>query len=187
MIHSRRLPLDCDVPRLQADLDAVAPALWVPHFNTGYYDGDWSGVALRAQPGSHVPLYTDPTRTDFADTDAMARCSYVPELLAAVPGTVEAVRFLRLAAGSTITEHRDFGLSVEEGVARLHVPVRTNPDVEFLVGGQPVRMAEGECWYVNFDLPHALANRGTTDRVHLVIDLIVDDAVRAWFGLRPAA
>ena len=46
MIHSRRLPLACDVAGLQADLDAVAPSQWHAHFNTGYYDGDWSGVPL---------------------------------------------------------------------------------------------------------------------------------------------
>ena len=85
MIHSRHLPLDVDLAGLQADLDAVAPSEWHAHFNTGYYDGDWSGVPLRGQPGIHVPLYTDPTRTDFADTDAMQQCASVPGLLATIP------------------------------------------------------------------------------------------------------
>jgi hypothetical protein len=183
VIESRLLPLVVDLARLQADLDAVAPTQWHPHFNTGYYDGDWSGVPLRAQPGIHVPLYTDPTRSDFADTEAMARCRYVPDLLAALPGTLESVRFLRLAAGSTIREHNDPGLCIEEGVFRLHVPVRTNPDVEFRVGGRLLQMGEGECWYVNFDLPHALVNRGTADRVHLVVDGVADEATYEWFGL----
>jgi aspartyl/asparaginyl beta-hydroxylase (cupin superfamily) len=92
------------------------------------------------------------------------------------------VRFLRLAAGSVIREHRDPGLRFEEGVFRLHIPVRTNPEVEFRVGGELLQMAEGECWYVNFDLPHALVNRGGSDRVHLVVDGVVDDAVLDWFG-----
>jgi hypothetical protein len=180
VIHSRRLPLDCDVDRLHADLDAVEPAPWHPHFNSGYYSGDWSGIPLRAQPGIHVPLYTDPTRDDFTDTEAMGRCSYVPELLARIPGTLQAVRLLRLGSGSRIREHRDPGLCIEEDVFRLHIPVRTSPDVEFVVGGQSLRMAEGECWYVNFDLPHALVNKGA-DRIHLVIDGIADADVLAWF------
>jgi len=96
---------------------------------------------------------------------------------------LESVRFLRLAVGSVIHEHRDPGLRVEDGVFRLHIPVRTNPDVDFRVDGQQVTMAEGECWYMNFDLPHALANRGTSDRVHLVVDGVADDAVLDWFGL----
>jgi hypothetical protein len=181
VIHSRRLPLACDLDGLRADLDAVVPEHWHQHFNTGYYEGDWSGVPLRAQPGIHVALYSDPTRTDFSDTEAMGRCRYVPQLLASIPGELQSVRFLRLAAGSTILEHQDPGLCVEEGVFRLHIPVRTSPDVEFRVDGELVRMGEGECWYVNFDLRHSVANRGTGDRVHLVVDGVANDEVRGWF------
>jgi hypothetical protein len=40
-------------------------------------------------------------------------------------------------------------------------------------------MNEGECWYLNVNFPHKVANRGATDRVHLVIDCAVDDWLRA--------
>ncbi|MBS0589823.1 MAG: aspartyl/asparaginyl beta-hydroxylase domain-containing protein, partial [Proteobacteria bacterium] len=50
--------------------------------------------------------------------------------------------------------------------------------VEFVVGGEAVPLAEGECWYLNFDLPHRIVNRGVSDRVHLVIDA----RVNAWVG-----
>jgi hypothetical protein len=175
MISTLRLPIDCDLPRLQADLGRVAPAGWHPHFNTGYYEGDWSGIPLRGQPGIHVPLYTDPNRTDFADLAAMERCDYVPDLLARLQCPLESVRFLKLAAGASIREHRDFGLRFEEGVVRLHVPVHTHPDVAFELDGAAVTMAEGDCWYLNFDLPHRVANRSPYDRVHLVIDARVND------------
>lgn len=181
MISALRLPLACDLPRLQADLLSVAPAGWHPHFNTGYYEGDWSGIPLRGQPGIHVPLYTDPTRSDFADLAAMDRCEYVPALLAQLQCPVESVRFLKLAAGSGIREHRDFGLRFEEGVARLHVPVHTNPGVSFGLAGEIVTMGEGETWYLNFDLPHRVDNRGPDDRVHLVIDVRVNDWLTTLF------
>jgi hypothetical protein len=42
-------------------------------------------------------------------------------------------------------------------------------------------MREGECWYVNFNLAHAVENRGASDRVHLVIDGLVNDWVRTVF------
>jgi hypothetical protein len=171
MSTARRLAIDCDVAQLQADLAVVAPAGWHPHFNTGYYEGDWSGIPLRAQPGIHVALYTDPTREDFADLEVMRRCQAVPAILAQLPYVLESVRFLRLAAGASIHEHRDAGLCWEQGVARLHIPVHTNESVEFVSGGERLVMKEGECWYVNFDLPHHVHNRGATDRVHLVIDV----------------
>lgn len=85
---------------------------------------------------------------------------------------------LRLGPGSTIREHKDYNLSLDDGEIRLHIPVRTNHDVDFIVGGQRVVMTEGECWYHNFNLPHSVANRGATARVHLALDCVVDDWLR---------
>ena len=42
-------------------------------------------------------------------------------------------------------------------------------------------MKAGECWYINFDLPHRINNFGSTDRVHLVMDIVVNDAIRNMF------
>ena len=53
--------------------------------------------------------------------------------------------------------------------------------VEFAVEGKALPMGEGECWYINFNLPHRIHNRGTTDRVHLVIDCVLNDWLRAMF------
>ena len=181
-IQHLQLPLACDLEALRADLTAVAPGGWSPHFNTGYYSGDWSGIPLRGIPGTHMPLYADPNRSDFADTATMALCDYVPKFLAQLDCPIESVRFLRLAAGAQIHEHRDWGLCYEEGVARLHVPVHTNPDVDFRLDGQPLSLSAGECWYINFDLPHRITNHGANDRVHLVIDIRVNPWLQALFG-----
>ena len=37
---------------------------------------------------------------------------------------------------------------------------------------------EVECWYHNLNLPHWVAIRGATDRIHLVIDCVVNDKLR---------
>jgi hypothetical protein len=181
VIRHLRLPLACDLEALRSDLAAVAPAGWHPHFNQQYYSGDWSGIPLRGIPDSRVPLYADPTRSDFADTELMSRCRYVPQFLAELRCPVESVRFLKLAPGSVIREHRDFGLCFEEAAIRLHIPVHTHADVEFVLDGEPLTLAAGECWYVNFDLKHRLANRGQSDRVHLVVDARVNAWVESLF------
>ncbi len=170
-----RVPLACDLALLRADLAAVAPVGWHPHFNREYYSGDWSGIALRAQPHGRSPLYADPTRDDYADTDAMRLCRYVPRFLEQFECPIESVRFLKVAPGAIIREHRDFGLRFEDGGVRFHVPVYTDANVEFVLGGETLVLAEGECWYLNFDLPHTVKNRGERDRVHLVIDARVND------------
>lgn len=36
-------------------------------------------------------------------------------------------------------------------------------------------MKEGECWYVNTLLKHDVVNNGATDRIHLVVDLKLND------------
>lgn len=128
-----------------------------------------------------MQLYPDPTASEYADTEMLAPCSYVPEVLSAFKCETESARFLRLTAGSTIREHRDHKLGFEDGVVRVHIPVQTNPQVEFFLDGKPVEMKEGEAWYLNFNLKHSVANRSAEDRVHLVIDCILNDWLREFF------
>lgn len=173
-----KLAVHFDATRLQADLAGILQNEFIPHFNTAYYQGDWSAVPLRSVGGRANQIYPDPTSTDFRDTPLLERCPYVREVLAAFPCPQRTVRFLRLKAGSSIKEHKDYSLGYEDGEVRFHIPVLTNPDVEFVLNQVRVTMGEGECWYLDFNLPHRVANRGTTDRVHLVIDCVVNDWLR---------
>ncbi len=176
---SVRLPLVFDAARLQADLDGIFSTEFIPHFNQRYYEGDWSAVPLRSVGGRTDQIYPDPTATqDFADTPLLARCAYVGEVLASLQVKLQAVRFLRLKAGSVVKEHRDHNLSLEDGDVRLHIPVRTNAELEFVLDGKRVVMNPGEVWYHNFNLPHSVNNKGATDRIHLVVDCFVNDWLR---------
>jgi hypothetical protein len=53
--------------------------------------------------------------------------------------------------------------------------VFTNKDVEFILQEEQMHLQEGECWYMNFNLPHSLHNKSNNDRVHLVIDARVNE------------
>src|SRR6266540_817787 len=118
-----KLPLVFDAGRLRDDVARLLPEDWAPHFNQRQYEGEWSGVALRSTPGAHVPLYPDPTRTDFIDLAVLDRCPYIREVLTTFRCPLAFVRLLRLSAGSHIREHRDHCLSYEDGEVRLHIPV----------------------------------------------------------------
>ena len=173
-----RLPLRFDAAALRADIEAVPDAAWVPHFNTGVYEGDWSGIALRSVGGTES-IYPDPAATQpFADTHVMAASPNVRAALAVFQCPLQAVRWLRLAPGAVIKEHRDYKLGYDDGEVRLHVPVDTSDLVEFVLDGEPVTMSAGECWYLDLNRPHRAANRGASDRIHLVIDC----AVNAWLA-----
>jgi Aspartyl/Asparaginyl beta-hydroxylase len=181
MVNTLKFPFSFDAGLLRGDLERFTESDWTPHFNTQYYEGDWSGISLRMTKNAHVPLYSDPTVTVFVNTEMMSRCDYIPRVLSSLKCDIQAVRFLRLGPGDEILEHRDYGLNFENGAARIHVPVKTSPEVEFYLGGKPVPMNPGEAWYLNFDLNHSVKNSGSEERVHLVIDCLVNDWLASFF------
>jgi hypothetical protein len=85
---------------------------------------------------------------------------------------------LKLAAGASIKEHRDYNLSIADNELRLHVPIVTNSEVQFFLDAESVEMKEGECWYLDFTLPHWVKNNSSVDRIHLVIDCELNDWLR---------
>ena len=181
MISILKFPFEFDAPALKNDLCGFAPEDWTPHFNTQYYEGDWSGIALRAAKDANVQLYPDPTATVYENTEMLARCRYMPEVLSSFRCEIESARLLRLTVGSNIREHRDYKLGYEDGFVRIHVPVQTNREVEFYLDDQFLRMNEGEAWYLNFNLKHRVKNGGAEDRIHLVIDCVLNDWLRGFF------
>ena len=187
-----RLPLAFDASRLAADLAAVERAGWTEHFVKQNYDGDWSAIALRAPKGESHPvrmIYSDPSCTDFVDTPWLAAAPYMRDVLAAFACPLLSARLMRLAAGSVIKEHRDHDLAFEQGKVRIHIPVTTNDQVDFRLNGSPCVMPAGSAWYLRLSDPHSVANRGSSDRVHLVIDAAVDGWLGGLFeaALTPAA
>jgi quercetin dioxygenase-like cupin family protein len=181
MIPPVKLPLFFDPPRLHADLARIAPEDWVAHFNKSDYQGDWRVVPLRSVGGRAHHIYSDPTLkpTDFAPTPILGQCPYFQGLLAAFECPVSSARLMSLGAGSRIREHRDPTIDFEEDRARLHIPIVTSPAVEFYLAGECIVMNEGETWYLDFSEPHSVYNGGPADRIHLVLDCVVNDWLRS--------
>lgn len=161
-----RLPLRFDPQALRDALLALPADVWEPHFNRDYYQGDWSGVALRKPAGALLPLA--PGDGDGCDTpflDAFWRAQ-----LAHFRTSLRSVRLLRLGPGGSIREHRDDDLGIPDADLRLHVPIVTDAQVDFLLDGERVPMQPGECWFLDLCRPHRVENHGGADRVHLVLD-----------------
>jgi len=72
------------------------------------------------------------------------------------------------------------GRSQSVPTPNTHDPSRvvTNDAVDFRLNGERVVLEAGSCWYLRLSDPHSVANRGTEDRVHLVVDAEVND----WLG-----
>ena len=176
-----RLPLTFDPARLVGDLARMSAPDWIEHFVKQNFSGDWSVIPLRGTAGATHPvmmIYSDPTATAFADTPFLAASPYFREVLSAFKCPLQAVRLMRLTPGSVIKEHNDHELNVEQGYARIHIPVTTNADVEFYLNRSRVVLDAGSAWYLRLSDPHSVLNNGTTVRVHMVIDAVVDDWLR---------
>jgi hypothetical protein len=181
-----RLPFRFDPGKLRTDLAGVAADEWIPHLNRRRYDGRWCGAALRSIAGSATHLVPDAHGAEsFEDTALLRRSPYYQTVLATLRCPIMAARLLKFDAGSHVAEHVDHALDFEDGEVRLHMPVVTSDDVRFHLDGQRLVMAPGECWQTNVNLPHAVGNRGATDRIPLVIDCRVDDWLRQVFATAP--
>jgi Aspartyl/Asparaginyl beta-hydroxylase len=184
------LPFSFDPALLARDLRGIGTVDWTSHYVPQNYEGDWSIIPLRSKAGAKHPVMmisADPTCREFEDTPALAACPYFRDVLATFAAPLRAVRLMRLTAGSIIKEHTDLDLSFEDGTVRIHVPVLTNADVAFYLNHSRVVLEAGSCWYLRLSDPHSVANRGATDRVHMVIDAEVNDWVRRVFETAAAA
>ena len=172
-----RLPLTFHAGAMAAEVAALARSEWTSHFVVQNYDSAWDVVPLRAKAGATHPvmmIFSDPAASDFVDTPFLAACPAIRTALAALACPLLAVRLMRLGPGSVIREHVDPDLDAEQGTVRLHLPIVTNPEVDVRLNGRRVVMEAGSLWYLRLSDPHSVANRGETERVHLVVDAAVD-------------
>ncbi|HEY9000092.1 MAG TPA: aspartyl/asparaginyl beta-hydroxylase domain-containing protein [Mucilaginibacter sp.] len=177
MICYAKLGIKVPVKQLQEEIGRLLESdEWRPHYNQKHYDGDWNVLPLRTPSGDlNKPFAELMSDNSFMDTKFMELLPSIGKLLEELHCEKLSVRLLNLKAGAIIKEHRDYELAFEHGEARLHIPIFTNDQVEFYVDGDPVTMKEGECWYINANLPHRVTNKGASDRIHLVIDCKVND------------
>lgn len=172
-----RLPFRFDPVMLVADLSVFETQPWTQHFVSRNYEGDWSVLPLRAPVGAIHPILQispDPACRDWTDTPQLGLCTYFSKVLDLFACPLESARLMRLAPDSVIHEHRDYDLAAELGMARLHVPIVTNSRVDFRLNGARIDMTAGSVWYLRLTDPHSVVNAGNTARVHLVIDVIVN-------------
>lgn len=176
---------------------------WADHYSAYNRRGSWSAIALRgydaADPGfiikpaemSKAWKAEHPARLRDACGPTTA-AEHFPGTLAIVdriPGPKQRVRFMRLAAkGGELSRHADItdpdAGTADGKVARLHVPIITDPACYFIGWGMDGRRIEQHfparsLCYLDTRKPHSAINSGSDDRVHLVIDCHSGPELRA--------
>jgi len=92
------------------------------------------------------------------------------------------VMLARMAPGGVIHPHRDQNPAAK-WPHKVHVPLQTNDDVTFFVDGIGYHLAEGEAVEVNNMGLHAVENRGSADRIHLIFEYYdLDQPEPAWLA-----
>lgn len=84
-------------------------------------------------------------------------------------GAFPRIMLARMSPGGVIHPHRDQNPAAK-WPHKVHVPLLTNPDVTFYVEGTGYQLVEGEAVEVNNMGLHAVENRGSSDRIHLIFE-----------------
>jgi aspartyl/asparaginyl beta-hydroxylase len=138
-------------------LGEVTASDWTPTHPDGPYKSDGWRV---------VKIVSGGKRTEFVD-----RHPEIAQVLDYFKDPITMAVFYSMLPGAEIHPHRDLSGTLELGKVRYHVPIETNPDVYFWVDKKRVPMQVGQMWALNTSYLHAVANRSTADRVHLVVEV----------------
>jgi Aspartyl/Asparaginyl beta-hydroxylase len=173
-------PLLDDLQRLQR-IDWARQRVYGTAENADDGTGGWTVLPLRAPAA-------DPDRTDpggpgetYVFNGQLARSPAIANLLNSFPCELRSARLMALAPGASVEAHTDTFFGLPYGQVRLHVPLLTNPGATMDLNGVRTHWERGYVWYGDFGLPHAVANDGPSVRVHLVVDCLVNPALRALF------
>jgi Aspartyl/Asparaginyl beta-hydroxylase len=180
-----RFPMSFDVERLRTELTLVENKDWVRHYDSTQPAG-WTTLVLRSIKGSlkgpdsirHGPW------AEYRNTALVEDCPYMREVIESFKCPIGRVRLSKMAAHTKINPHRDIEdevASVAFNQVRLHIPITTSDKVVFFIGNEQFRMTPGRLYYADFAKTHSVRNDGDETRVHLFLELKMNDWLRGLF------
>jgi Aspartyl/Asparaginyl beta-hydroxylase len=183
MIKFVQLRQRFDVEQMQKEVYALDTGLWKPHYNSSHYEGDWTTLPLRSlngniENGISIQGSSLQINMSYRNTILLEKCQYLQSVINFFDCEKMSVRLMNLHAGAIIKDHTDYDMNFENGEARFHIPIFSNPRVSFFIEDEKIPMNEGECWYLNLLLKHRVNNSGDTNRIHLVIDCKVNEWIK---------
>ena len=93
-------------------------------------------------------------------------------------GTIIRAMAAKLLPGEVITPHRDGHPSFHHG-HRIHIPIKTNPRVRFMIEGRPYKMKVGEAYEINNQKTHSVMNKGVEERINFIFDYVPPKLIEA--------
>lgn len=93
-------------------------------------------------------------------------------------GTIIRAMAAKLLPGEVITPHRDSHPSFHFG-HRIHIPIKTNARVRFMIAGRPYQMKVGEGYEINNQKTHSVMNKGNEPRINFIFDYVPPELIEA--------
>lgn len=172
-----QLPFQFNVNDFLLDLQGVREADWSKHPNKSAYEGNWAAMSLISGGGQTIRSSVVESQT----TSLLQKMPYIEKIIADFKAPIEGVRLMRLGGNSTIKAYRDRGMHFDKSVARLHIPIATNNQVDFILDGEKRSMEAGFCYYIDADVSHSVINQSDQECVHLLIDCQINDWLKKVF------
>ena len=88
-----------------------------------------------------------------------------------VGGTIIRAMAAKLLPGEVITPHRDAHPSFHNS-HRIHIPIKTNARVRFMIDGQPHKLEIGKAYEINNQKTHSVMNKGKEERINFIFDYV---------------
>ncbi len=121
---------------------------------------DWPTMTIKKEPGwDRLAAVAVPVMHDLIGR-------FYPK-----GGTIIRAMAAKVLAGGKIKPHRDSHPSFGRG-HRIHVPIKTNPRVRFMIDGRPYKLQVGQAYEINNQKQHSVMNKGTEDRITFIFEYV---------------
>lgn len=171
----RKLPFTYDPVRLEAEYREVVRRYPMSAHTAA---SGWRCTGLIAEGGDYREIRLK--KGVYSKTELVQHTPYIESILDSMLCEKRRVRFAVLMPGYVMDWH--FDRSGGEDLVRLHVPIVTNDQAFIQVSHDTKHFKPGEVWYVDVGFPHRSHNGGTDPKVHLIMELVVNDFVRDLLG-----
>jgi hypothetical protein len=142
---------------------------------TGYYTLCWNNNDEGPKPfeqGCAKPEYRDNDNDELNPRKCFT--GYGLDVVKSLPFRSKKWLVTDHAPGTKLITHQDSPDKI-----RVHIPIHTNKDSNWIINGKEYHMEPGWAYLVNTTLPHSVENKGKTNRVHLYGKVWTED-VKTW-------
>ena len=157
-----KLPFTFDPTKLYQEVMRIPKAEWQPH--PGKHKGNYAIPLITVDGGMN-----DKFAGRMMPTSYLKSMPYVEQVISSFGEVVSRARIMIIEGKQSLPMHTDINYHWYSRV-RIHIPIITNPLVEFTCKTHKAHMPAGEAWLLDTWHSHQVINNSDETRIHLVFD-----------------